>query len=147
MSLSIFVPMKKRNISCHDAQAPGTAQEESDFCTSQYGVTFPILQKVKVNGTDEHPIYTYLKAHKAWIFGVKLIKWNFEKFLVGPQGNVIQRYSSIATPKTIGDLLEVVLPPVDLASSSVMSESKGDSVDLLPPVNVDISVGGNEFTK
>lgn len=89
-------------------QAPGTDEEIHTFCTSRYNTTFPRFSKIDVNGKDEHPLYTYLKSQKGGIFGNN-IKWNFSKFLVDREGNVIKRYDSLKTPEKIASDIEKLL--------------------------------------
>jgi glutathione peroxidase len=81
-------------------QAPGTDSEIRNFCTGRFGITFPQFAKIDVNGPDESPLYTYLKSEKGGILGDK-IKWNFTKFLVDKDGNVVKRYGSADTPEHI----------------------------------------------
>lgn len=81
-------------------QAPGTDEEIVDFCQSKYGTTFKTFAKVDVNGSDAHPLFTWLKSQKSGIGG-KDIKWNFTKFLVDRQGNVVARSGSTTTPEKI----------------------------------------------
>lgn len=83
------------------SQALGTAIEEAMFCQKDYGVTFPIMEKVDVNGAHTHPFYKYLKNQKAGFLGMRLIKWNFEKFLIDKNGKIVARYMSQTTPATI----------------------------------------------
>ncbi|GMG40299.1 unnamed protein product [Ambrosiozyma monospora] len=90
-------------------QEPGTNDEIVEFCTSKYDVQFPIMEKCDVNGVNESPIFSWLKDGKTGFFGLKVIKWNFEKFLIDKQGNVIQRYASIKTPMKISSDIEVLL--------------------------------------
>ena len=85
------------------AQETGTEAEIAAFCSLNYGVTFPMFAKVNVNGDDAHPLFKWLKTEKKGIFGTESIKWNFTKFLVGPDGHVIKRYGSGDTPQQIGD--------------------------------------------
>lgn len=82
-------------------QESGTDAEVSAFCAVNYGVTFPMFSKVNVNGDDAHPLFKWLKSEKKGIFGTESIKWNFTKFLVGPDGHVIKRYGSGDTPEAI----------------------------------------------
>ncbi|KAK9448180.1 thioredoxin-like protein [Limtongia smithiae] len=82
-------------------QEPGTDEEIATFCTANYGVTFPIMKKIDVNGDGADPVYKFLKSKKAGILGFRGIKWNFEKFLIGADGNVIERFASITTPGKI----------------------------------------------
>jgi glutathione peroxidase len=82
-------------------QEPGTDAEIQRFCTSTYDVTFPMFSKVNVNGADAHPLFQFLKAQKKGALGTELIKWNFTKFLVGPDGQVRRRYGPGDTPQAI----------------------------------------------
>ena len=81
-------------------QAPGTGEEIASFCSSRYGITFPQFAKVEVNGANEEPLFTYLKSRKGGIGGSK-IKWNFTKFLVDREGNVVSRFAPTTTPEKI----------------------------------------------
>lgn len=81
-------------------QAPGSDTEIHEFCTMKYQTQFDQFAKIEVNGENEHPLYTYLKSQKRGAFG-KNIKWNFEKFLVDKEGNVVARYNSLKTPEKI----------------------------------------------
>lgn len=86
-------------------QEPGTDEEISQFCQLNYGVTFPVLKKVDVNGSDADPVYEYLKSQKSGLLGFKGIKWNFEKFLVDKKGNVYERYSSLTKPSSLDSVI------------------------------------------
>ncbi|KAE9589202.1 hypothetical protein Lal_00000222 [Lupinus albus] len=79
---------------------PGTSQEAQDFACTRYKAEYPIFEKIRVNGPETAPIYTYLKAQKSGILGSR-IKWNFTKFLVDEEGHVIQRYSPTTEPLSI----------------------------------------------
>ena len=81
-------------------QAPGTEDEIHKFCKLNYNTSFDQLAKIDVNGKNEHPLYTYLKNEKPGMI-IKRVKWNFEKFLVDRNGNVVERYSSAYTPERI----------------------------------------------
>lgn len=83
------------------AQEQGTEAEISAFCSTKFDVTFPMFAKVDVNGENAHPLFQWLKSEKKGIFGTESIKWNFTKFLVGPDGHVIKRYGSGDTPEQI----------------------------------------------
>ena len=84
-------------------QDPGDNKEISEFCLVNYGVTFTMFQKIDVNGANAHPLYQYLKEEKHGL--MKNIKWNFEKFLIDREGNVVGRYASTVTPeKLTGDV-------------------------------------------
>ncbi len=82
-------------------QEPGDEAEIQQFCSTKYEVTFPMFAKIKVNGTDTHPLYRYLKSAKPGVLGSEAIKWNFTKFLVGKNGEVVERYASRDTPEGI----------------------------------------------
>lgn len=79
-------------------QAPGTEAEIADFCQSRYGVMFPQFAKIEVNGSGEAPLYSWLKKQKGGLMGSK-IKWNFTKFLVDRNGNVVERFAPTVTPE------------------------------------------------
>ncbi len=81
-------------------QAPGSDEEITDFCNSRYGITFPQFAKIDVNGAKEAPLYTFLKQQQGGIFGSQ-IKWNFTKFLVDRQGNVVGRFAPVKTPEDL----------------------------------------------
>jgi len=82
-------------------QEPGSAEEIAEFCSLNFGVSFPLMKKIDVNGDNADPIYNWLKNQKSGLLGFKGIKWNFEKFLINQKGEVIQRYSSLTSPSTI----------------------------------------------
>jgi glutathione peroxidase len=90
-------------------QEPGDEGEISEFCESQFGVTFPMFSKIDVNGKNAHPLYKWLKSEKSGVLG-GAIKWNFTKFLVDADGNVVQRYGSTTTPDSIAADIEKLLP-------------------------------------
>ena len=81
-------------------QEPGSADEISDFCTMNYGVTFPMFAKIDVNGDDAHPLFRWLKQERSGVLG-GAIKWNFTKFLLGRDGQVLDRYAPTTTPDKI----------------------------------------------
>lgn len=81
-------------------QAPGTEEEIVSFCKMKFGTTFKQFAKIEVNGENEEPLYTYLKSQKKGLGGSK-IKWNFTKFLVDRDGNVVERFGSTTTPEKI----------------------------------------------
>jgi glutathione peroxidase len=87
------------------AQEPGGESEIASFCELKYGVTFPLFAKVDVNGDDAVPLYRYLKKAKPGLLGTEAIKWNFTKFLVDRDGNVVERYAPNVEPESIiGDI-------------------------------------------
>ena len=83
------------------AQEPGTNDEIKFFCTEKYDVTFPIFNKIDVNGPNEDPLYTFLKNSKRGFLGYKPIEWNFAKFLINGEGDVIKRYLPSTKPNKI----------------------------------------------
>ncbi len=83
------------------SQEPGSEKEIAQFCAQNYGVSFPLFAKVDVNGDNEHPLFAWLKSQKKGIFGTAAIKWNFSKFLIDANGDVIKRYGSGDTPEAI----------------------------------------------
>ena len=91
------------------AQEPGSEQEIAAFCERNYGVTFPMFAKIDVNGDNAHPLFQYLKKEAPGILGTKSIKWNFTKFVVDKNGNVIDRYDSTTTPESLAKVIEPLL--------------------------------------
>ena len=83
------------------AQEPGNNDEIKFFCTEKYDVTFPIFNKIDVNGPNEDPLYTFLKNSKRGFLGYKPIEWNFAKFLINGEGDVIKRYLPSTKPNKI----------------------------------------------
>jgi glutathione peroxidase len=81
-------------------QEPGSEEEIKNFCSLRYDVTFPLFGKVHVNGTQTHPLFTYLKSVQRGLLGTGSIKWNFTKFLIDRQGRAVQRFS----PRTVDKL-------------------------------------------
>ncbi|MGL5006779.1 MAG: glutathione peroxidase [Plesiomonas sp.] len=82
-------------------QEPGAADEIIHFCTSNYNVTFPIMQKVEVNGGGSHPLFRWLKIQRPGVLGTTVIKWNFTKFLLDGKGNVVERYAPQTAPESL----------------------------------------------
>ena len=83
------------------AQEPGSEDEIASFCELNFGVTFPLFAKVDVNGDDAAPLYRHLKHAKPGLLGSEAIKWNFTKFLVDREGNVVERFAPTDTPESI----------------------------------------------
>ena len=82
-------------------QEPGSEKDILDFCDEHYSVTFPLFAKIDVNGTHAHPLYRHLKSAKKGLLGFETIAWNFTKFLVGQNGDVLRRYGSRRKPDEI----------------------------------------------
>jgi glutathione peroxidase len=89
-------------------QEPGTEDEIASFCESSFGVTFPMFAKIDVNGDDAHPLYQWLKSEKRGLLG-GAIKWNFTKFLIGRDGEVIDRFAPQTKPADLVDDIEKAL--------------------------------------
>ncbi len=89
-------------------QEPGTEDEIGEFCQVNYGVTFPMFAKVDVNGDDAHPVFAWLKSEKKGLLGGR-IKWNFTKFLVGRDGEVVDRYAPNTEPADLADDVRAAL--------------------------------------
>lgn len=82
-------------------QDPGEDSQIEEFCQLNYGVSFPMFSKVDVNGDDAHPLYKYLKSQAKGLLGSQAIKWNFTKFLIDRDGQVVARYGSVDKPEKI----------------------------------------------
>jgi glutathione peroxidase len=82
-------------------QEPGSASEIGAFCIKNYGVSFPIFEKIDVNGDNAHPLYRYLTQEKKGVFGTPAIKWNFTKFLIDRAGHVVARYAPLTKPESL----------------------------------------------
>ena len=91
------------------AQDSGSNGEIAEFCQLNYGVSFPMMEKINVNGSDAHPLYQWLSAEAPGLLGSKAIKWNFTKFLVGKDGVVIKRYAPTDTPASMSKDIEAAL--------------------------------------
>lgn len=89
-------------------QAPGSAEEINAFCSLHYQTTFPRFTKIKVNGKEAEPLYVWLKDQKSGPLG-KRIEWNFAKFLIGRDGQVLERFSPKTTPQTLQESIENLL--------------------------------------
>jgi glutathione peroxidase len=91
------------------AQDPGSDDEIGAFCQKNYGVTFPMMSKIDVNGTGAHPLYRWLSSEAPGLLGSKNIKWNFTKFLVGKDGQVLKRYAPQDPPASLAKDIEAAL--------------------------------------
>ena len=90
-------------------QEPGTEQEIESFCDLNYQTSFPLFSKIEVNGASSHPLFTHLKSEAPGVLGSKRIKWNFTKFLVNQQGQVVKRYAPSTKPEAIAKDIEALL--------------------------------------
>lgn len=91
------------------AQDAGDNAEIAEFCQLNYGVSFPMMAKIDVNGDTAHPLYQWLSAEAPGLLGSKSIKWNFTKFLVAKDGTVLKRYAPTDTPESMSDDIEAAL--------------------------------------
>ena len=91
------------------AQDKGSNDEISSFCQLNYGVSFPMMAKIEVNGGGAHPLYQWLAGEAPGLLGTKAIKWNFTKFLVGKDGKVLKRYAPTDTPASLSKDIEAAL--------------------------------------
>lgn len=91
------------------AQEPGDAEEIAQFCKVNFGVTFPLMAKIDVNGSGASPLYGWLKTEAKGLMGSTSIKWNFTKFLIGRDGKVVRRYGPTDTPAAIAKDIEALL--------------------------------------
>jgi glutathione peroxidase len=87
-------------------QEPGTAEDIAAFCERNYGVSFPVFDKIEVNGRGEHPLYHWLKSSAPGITGTEAIKWNFTKFLIGRDGSVKARFAPTDEPLSLAQAIE-----------------------------------------
>lgn len=90
-------------------QEPGNAEEIASFCSLNYDVTFPLSAKIDVNGAAADPLWDYLKEQQAGVLGSRNIKWNFTKFLVDRNGNVVGRYGSVTKPESLRKHIDKLL--------------------------------------
>jgi glutathione peroxidase len=91
------------------AQEPGDAEEIASFCSLTYDVTFPMLAKIDVNRPSAHPLYAFLKKEQKGVLGTEGIKWNFTKFLIDQNGQVVERFEPPVKPETIEPEVEALL--------------------------------------
>lgn len=91
------------------AQEPGGKEDIQEFCQLNYGVSFPMFDKIDVNGNDTHPLYEYLKKQATGVLGSESIKWNFTKFLVDRDGKVIDRFAPTTKPEDMVRDIEALL--------------------------------------
>jgi glutathione peroxidase len=82
-------------------QEPGSEAEIAEFCSREYSVTFPMFAKIEVNGDNAHPLYRFLKRQRPGLMGLESIKWNFTKFLVDREGQVVTRYAPMTRPEAL----------------------------------------------
>ncbi|GGC18424.1 glutathione peroxidase [Novosphingobium marinum] len=90
-------------------QEPGSADEIAEFCSVNYGVEFPVMARIDVNGSDAPPLYDWLKSEARGLFGTQAIKWNFTKFLLDREGKVVRRYAPTDKPQGLEKDIEALL--------------------------------------
>ncbi len=91
------------------SQDPGANSEIGEFCQRNYGVSFPMFAKIDVNGSNAHPLYKFLTKEAKGVLGTEAVKWNFTKFLIGRDGNVIDRYATATKPEAMAKDIEKAL--------------------------------------
>lgn len=91
------------------AQEPGDPLEIANFCTLNYGITFPLFSKINVNGPAAHPLFSELKRRAPGLFGSQRIKWNFTKFLLSADGQRVKRFAPVTKPERLFDHIETLL--------------------------------------
>ncbi|GIX20242.1 glutathione peroxidase [Erythrobacter cryptus] len=91
------------------AQEPGSNEEIAQFCSVNFGVTFPLMAKIEVNGPDASPLFDWMKREAKGVLGTSAIKWNFTKFLIDREGRVVRRYAPTDTPERIARDIEALL--------------------------------------
>ena len=91
------------------AQEPGSEAEIQNFCSTKYSVSFPMYSKVEVNGEGAHPLFAHLKKSAKGLLGTEAIKWNFTKFIVGKDGNVIERFAPQSAPASLESDIQKIL--------------------------------------
>jgi len=91
------------------SQEPGSDQDIQNFCTLNFSVKFPLFSKVEVNGANAHPLYQFLKSEKPGFLGSKGIKWNFTKFLINSNGQVLKRFAPTVKPSQIEEEIKPLL--------------------------------------
>lgn len=90
-------------------QEPGSHEQIQNFCNLTFNISFPLFGKIDVNGAETHPLYAFMKAERPGLLGSKAIKWNFTKFLVDREGNVVKRYAPTDTPASIREDITALL--------------------------------------
>lgn len=90
-------------------QEPGSDEEIQSFCTTKFNTTFPVFKKIEVNGGDTHPLYRFLKKQAKGVLGTEAIKWNFTKFLVDRNGDVVDRFAPKDEPEALRPKIEALL--------------------------------------
>jgi len=92
------------------SQEPGSENEIKSFCETSFGVSFPLFAKIDVNGSNTDPVYKFLKKEGPGLLGTEMIKWNFTKFLVDAEGNVVKRFPPTSKPESLESDIEAILP-------------------------------------
>jgi len=111
-------------------QDPGSDEQIQEFCQINYGVTFPVLGKTEVNGNNAEPVWEWMKNEKPGLMGLKRVKWNFEKFLIGRDGKVVSRWASTTSPEKIeADIITELEKPKPTAAAPA-AEGETAKADL-----------------
>ncbi|GMG53655.1 unnamed protein product [Aspergillus oryzae var. brunneus] len=111
-------------------QDPGSNDQIQDFCQLNYGVTFPVLGKLDVNGNEASPLWTWMKEQQPGLLGLKRVKWNFEKFLISPDGKVVGRWASTTKPESLEDTIVKEIEKAQKAGTAASVQAKeGESAE------------------
>ncbi|KAB8266350.1 thioredoxin-like protein [Aspergillus pseudonomiae] len=105
-------------------QDPGSNDDIQSFCQLNYGVTFPVLGKLDVNGNEASPLWTWMKEQQPGLLGLKRIKWNFEKFLISPEGKVVGRWASTTKPESLEDTIVKEIEKSQKNGSAASAQAK-----------------------
>lgn len=109
-------------------QDPGSDEQIQEFCQVNYGVTFPVLGKTEVNGNNAEPVWEWMKNEKPGLMGLKRVKWNFEKFLIGRDGKVVNRWASTTSPEKIeADIIRELEKPKPTAAAPDAPAAEGET--------------------
>jgi glutathione peroxidase-family protein len=111
------------------SQDPGTDDTIQEFCRVNYGVTFPVLKKTNVNGDKAEPLYEWMKKEKPGLMGLKMIKWNFEKFLIGADGKVKGRWASTTKPESLEKVILEEIAKSGAAGAAATEAAPAPGVD------------------
>ncbi|KAI9813461.1 MAG: hypothetical protein M1827_004136 [Pycnora praestabilis] len=111
-------------------QDPGTQEEIEQFCRFNYGVSFTMMGKTDVNGPTAEPVWEWMKSEKPGLFGMKRIKWNFEKFLISADGRVVERWASLTKPET---LEKIIIEEIEKGKRQAGAKSAKKPSEEYPP--------------
>lgn len=121
------------------SQEPGSDADIQSFCQVNYGVTFPIMGKTQVNGDHAEPLYEWMKKEKPGLMGLKRVKWNFEKFLIGRDGKVVERWASTKKPEELeGVILAELKKEAPTAAAAPAAPTKTEEAKAEPEAKAEL---------